>query len=421
LDPPKLWLADTLVALRFKQEPLEAALLGLFEGDTGLADLSAPFESETLRAYEGIVDDAVNLRGRLVNSESALEEIDLVALDHIQLSATTSAEHLRVRGVEYTISDFQSAPLSALLATLYQLPLDSDERRAAHLRRLTTLPRFLEQAADRHREGIKHGLTPTARGVGSAVAQIDEVLADRNLSGLRRQLEVANEDFNYTQDQLILNEVVPALHRNRNFLKLEALPVGRSDEQPGLHRLPDGEELYRTLVRASTSTSRTPEDLHATGQAIIERLNAEFAVIGSRLWGTSDVREIHQRLRTDPELLYADSEEILASAVATVGRAEEAALEWFGLIPSPPCAVEPVPDALADGSAPAYYFTGALDGSRPGTFFINATKPHERYRHMAEAVAFHEAVPGHHFQLTIAQEQEDSHIVFAVFGDTASA
>jgi uncharacterized protein (DUF885 family) len=184
--------------------------------------------------------------------------------------------------------------------------------------------------------------------------------------------------------------------------------------------LPEGEQLYATFVRAWTSTSRTPEELHATGQAIIERLNGEFATIGARLWDTSDVSEIHERLRSDPELRYVDSEEILSSAIATVRRAELAAPEWFGLVPSTPCAVEPVPDALADGSAPAYYFTGALDGSRPGTYFINTTKPQKRFRHMAEAVAFHEAVPGHHFQLTIAQEAS-GHVVFSVFGDTASA
>jgi uncharacterized protein (DUF885 family) len=414
-------LADTLVALRFKQEPLEAALLGLPEGDVGLADLSAAFESETLAAYEGIARDAATLRELLLSSGSFLEEIDLVTLDHIQLSATTNAEHLRVRSVEFTISDFHIAPLSALLATLYQLPLDNEERCAAHLQRLSTLPRFLEQAAQRHRDGISRGRTPTARGVRAAIDQIDEVLSEPDLSGLRRHVDEEGDSFVANQDDLLRDSVEPALHYYRDFLVREALPAGRSDEQPGLSWLPDGQELYRTLVRASTSTARTPEDLHATGRTIIENLNAEFAPIGSRLWGTSDVVEIHRRLRTDPELRYASSEEVLSSAVETVRRAERAAPEWFGLIPSTPCAVEPVPDALADGSAPAYYFTGALDGSRPGTFFINATKPHERYRHMAEAVAFHEAVPGHHFQLTIAQEQAGGHVVFAVFGDTASA
>jgi uncharacterized protein (DUF885 family) len=414
-------LADKLVALRFKQEPLEAALLGLIEGDVGLADLSASFEGEALAAYESIAEEAMTLRERLLTSGSALEEVDLVALDHIQLSATTNADHLRVSGLEFTISDFHIAPLAMLLATVYQLPLDNDERRAAHLGRLSTLPRFLEQAAERHRDGIARGRTPTASGVRAAIDQIDEVLSEPNLGGLRRQVDLEYSSFISVQDDLIRDAVTPALHFYRDFLQREALPVGRSDEQPGLYWLPDGDELYRTLVRASTSTSRTPEDLHATGRAIIENLNAEFAEIGSRLWGTSDVREIHERLRTDPELRYADSEEVLSSALATVRRAEKAAPEWFGLIPTTPCAVAPVPDALADGSAPAYYFTGAVDGSRPGTFFINATKPHERYRHMAEAVAFHEAVPGHHFQLTIAQEQPGGHVVFAVFGDTASA
>ncbi len=414
-------LADELVALRFQQEPLEAALLGLVEGDVGLADLSATFEGETLAEYERLAREAVTLRERLARGERALEEIDLVALDHIQLSATTNADHLRVRGAEYTISDFHIAPLPALIATLYQLPLDSDERRAAHLRRLSTLPRFLEQVAERNREGIRDGRTPTARGVRSAIAQIDEVLGESDLGGLRRHFEGESKNIESAQDDLIRDSVKPALHFYRDFLERDALPTGRPDEQPGLSWLPDGHDLYRTLVRASTSTSRTPEELHATGLAIIERLNAEFATIGARLWGTSEVSEIHERLRTDPELRYDDREEILSSALAAVRRAEVAAPEWFGLIPSTPCAVEPVPDALADGSAPAYYFTGALDGSRPGTFFINASKPHERFRHMAEAVAFHEAVPGHHFQLTIAQEQAGGHLVFAVFGDTASA
>ncbi|MDE3065483.1 MAG: DUF885 domain-containing protein, partial [Acidobacteriota bacterium] len=107
--------------------------------------------------------------------------------------------------------------------------------------------------------------------------------------------------------------------------------------------------------------------------------------------------------------------------VAAVRRAEAEAPNWFGELPSSACAVEEVPAALAEGSPPAYYFTGALDGSRAGTYFINTLRPGERFRHQAEAVAFHEAVPGHHFQLTIAQELASRHVVHAVLGDTATA
>ncbi|MGC2486288.1 MAG: DUF885 domain-containing protein [Acidimicrobiales bacterium] len=420
MNPEVSALADELVAIRFTEEPLEAALLGLSEGNVGLADLSAAAENEARAAYEDVAVQARALRDRLIASSTTLNEVDLVTLDHVQFSAVTHTEFLAARGVEFSISDFHIAPLSALIATLYQLPLDSEDRRAAHLQRLATVPRFLEQAAERHREGIAHGRTPTARGVRAAIAQIDEVLGDDDLGGLRQHLDIENDSFASTQDELLDGSVRLALSSYRDFLEREALPVGRSDERAGLHWLPDGEDLYATFVRAWTSTSRTPAELHATGRALIEQLNTEFATIGARLWATTDVGEIHERLRSDPVLRYADSEEILSSAVAAVRRAELAAPEWFGLIPSTPCAVEPVPDALASGSAPAYYFTGALDGSRPGTYFVNTSKPEQRFRHMAEAVAFHEAVPGHHFQLTIAQEAS-GHMVFSVFGDTASA
>jgi len=413
-------LADELVAVRFEEEPLEAALLGLIEGEVGLADLSSDAEARARAAYARIAEAAVSLRNRLLATGATLHEIDLVTLDHVQFSAVTRGEFLAARGVEFSISDFHIAPLSSLIATLHQLPLDSQSRRSAHLRRLSMLPVYLDQAAERHREGIAAGRTPTARGVRGAVDQIDEVLREDDLGGLRRHPDEQDHAFDAAQDAAVVDAVIPALARYREFLQGEALSRGRSDEESGLHWLPGGEDLYGTFVRAWTSTSRTPEELHATGRAIIDQLDEEFATIGTRLWGTADVAEIHERLRTDPALRYADGAEILSSALSCVRRAELAAPDWFGLIPSTPCAVEPVPDALADGSAPAYYFTGALDGSRPGTYFINTSKPQQRFRHMAEAVAFHEAVPGHHFQLTIAQEAS-GHLVFAVFADTASA
>jgi len=414
-------LADQLVAIRFQEEPLKAALLGLPDGDIALGDLSRDAEDAFLVAYSSLAAAATSLRDRLHREGSSLDEIDLVTLDHVRFCAANRVDVLGVRGVEFTISALPGSPLSWLISVLYQLPLDTADRKAGHLRRLASMPTYLERAIERLRDGIAAGRVPTARGVRAAVAQIDKVLEKSDEGGLRRSLGDADDMFAGDQDRLIESSVRPALEQYRAFLMREALPVGRTDDKPGLCWLPDGDEAYHMLVRAHTSGARTPEDLHATGIAITKRLREEFAEVGARLWGTSDVAEIHSRLRSDQDLRYADSEEIVASAIDTVRRAELAAPEWFGVVPSVPCAVEPVPDALADGSAPAYYFRGALDGSSRGTYFVNATKPHERFRHMAEAIAFHEAVPGHHFQLTIAQERKDGHIVFAVFGDTASA
>jgi uncharacterized protein (DUF885 family) len=421
MNPDIEHLADRLVAARFRQDPLEAALLGLAEGSQGLADLTEPAQRDLVATYTAIAHEAEELAARLGRGSSTREETDVLTIDLIRLTARNVAATLSVPLVEFTITDLYIAPLSGVLAVLPMLPLDTPERRDAHLARLAALPKFLEQAGQRLREGVAAGLTPPARGVRAALAQIDTVTNDPNVGGLRRDSEDSMNTFSSSQDRLLGEEVAPAIGRYRALLEDEILGVGRSDEQPGLCWLPGGDEFYRTLVRTMTSTERTPEDLHATGLAIIEKLGEEFASLGSRLWGTNDVAEIHQRLRSDPALRYDSGEEILATAHEAVSRAERAAPDWFGLIPTTPCAVEPIPEALAEGSPPAYYFTGALDGSRVGTYFVNTTKPGERFRHLAEAVAFHEAVPGHHFQLTIAQELEGNHLVHSVFGDVATA
>src|SRR5206468_33130 len=107
---------------------------------------------------------------------------------------------------------------------------------------------------------------------------------------------------------------------------------------------------------------------------------------------------------TDPKLRYRDEAEILAMAEAAVRRAEDAAPQWFGVLPVQRCAVAAVPADQAPHSPAAYYFPPALDGSRPGTYYANTFEPADRFRHESEAIAFHEAVPGHHFQLSLVQE-----------------
>ncbi len=415
-------LADQLVAARFKQDPLDAALLGLPEGDVGLADLTRETEEELTDTYATLASAAEALSTGLQDSSTALDEVEVLTLDLVRQTAASLVDYLMVPMREFTITDLFYAPLSALVSTLPQLPLDTPERRAAHLHRLEQLPVFLEQAAQRHRDGVTAGHLPTSRGVRAAIDQIDTVLGDPRLSGIRRgRPETEGAAFMADESRLIDQSAVPAIRQYRAVLEGEILSFGRTDEQPGLCWLPEGDAMYRRLVRASTSTERTAEELHATGVSIIEQLSDEFSVLGNRLWKTGSVATIHARLRSDPELRYESGDEILATAVEAVARAERVAPTWFGLVPGTACAVEPIPEALADGSPPAYYYAGALDGSRVGTYFINTTKPGERFRHLAEAVAFHEAVPGHHFQLTIAQELEGNHLAMSVFGDVATA
>ena len=195
----------------------------------------------------------------------------------------------------------------------------------------------------------------------------------------------------------------------------------RDDEHPGICYLPDGDAMYAKLVQLHTSTRHTPEELHTMGLEIIDQVSEEFRETGSKLWGTTHLKEIFERLTSDLDLRYQSREEMLEHARRVVAAAEAEAPKWFGVVPQEACVVEPVPETEEAGMAAAYYLVGAIDGSRKGTYFLNTSKPEERHRYAAEDVAFHEAVPGHHFQLTIALEDTELVPARRVLFDTASA
>ncbi len=166
--------------------------------------------------------------------------------------------------------------------------------------------------------------------------------------------------------------------------------------------------------------SYPPDELHAMGREIVDEVLEEMVETGSGLFGTTDVAEIFQHL-ADPSLRYGSREEMLEHARRVVAAAEAEAPSWFATVPDMPCEVAPVPEAEEVGMTSAYYMPGAIDGSRPGTYYLNTSQPEERHRYGAEDIAFHEAVPGHHFQLTIAMESKDLAPARQVLYDTACA
>ncbi|GAA0271410.1 DUF885 domain-containing protein [Cryptosporangium japonicum] len=409
-------LADELLELVCQSDPLGASLLGLPGHDDGLADMTLAAEERYGALFGDLADRAAALE---VTSETDRQTRDFVA--HV---ARTTREVSDLRTVEWTITDFFVAPAATLIDLLPRVPLVTPEKATGFLARLGQFPTYFAAVAERHREGVAAGRVPIASLVQAAIDHLDRVLADENLSGLRVAggPGVADEEaFAAERDRLLAEAVVPALTTYRDVLRDEMLPAGRPDDRVGLTYLPGGEHIYATLARKHTSTNRTPEELHQVGLQIIGALEAEYAETGHRVFGTRDQTEIFRRLRTDPALRYADSEEMLAQARSAVDRAWAAAPGWFGRLPSTECVVEPVPAAAAPGAPPAYYLPGAIDGSRKGTYFLNTYAPTERNRHLAEVVAFHEAVPGHHFQISLAQELTELPLARRLLNDTAYA
>ncbi|MDQ0382309.1 DUF885 domain-containing protein [Amycolatopsis thermophila] len=388
-------LADEFVEALFDAEPLWPAVLGLDSDRDGLGDLSEEAEA----AYRERLEDFVRRAGAL--DPATVSGEDRVTRDVLLDQARGYLDRLDAHLVEYTVSDIFVAPAVGLLTILPMVGVADDEQGRRHLRRLAAIPRYLEQAADRHRAGVAAGRVPVEHLVRAAIAHLDRYLAAPDADPLLRQ-PAPTEDFGRERERVLAEVVRPAFAAYRDALATDIAPHGRPPEKPGVCWLPDGERIYAALARAHTTTDRTPDELHETGLRIIADLAGEYTEIGSRVFGTADLAEIFRRLRTDPDLRWRSAEELLDTARAAIGRAEEAAPAWFGRIPPHPWRVEPVPPAEAPGGPAAFYLQPSVDGSRPGIYFANTHEVTERFRHAAEVMAFHEAIPGHHFQLSTA-------------------
>lgn len=197
----------------------------------------------------------------------------------------------------------------------------------------------------------------------------------------------------------------PGLVRYRDMLESEVLPAARPPEKAGLAALPGGLECYKKMIRMHTSLDLTPEQVHQMGLDAVAAFRRDLAALGQKVFGTSDVAEIQRRLRDDPAMHFKTGAEVEAKAREALASAQAAVPRWFGRIqPQAPCEVRVMGMHEAPHSTIAYYRHPSDDGKRPGTYMINTYLPETRPRYEAEALAFHESVPGHHLQIAVAQE-----------------
>jgi uncharacterized protein (DUF885 family) len=388
-------LADEFMEATFDSEPLLPPLLGIPSDRGGLGD----FSDEAEQAYRARLASVLE-RARALD-EAELSAVDRITREVVLDQAQSSIDQIDTRLAEFTVSDMFVSPAAGLLSTLPMLSLEGPGQADAQLVRLAAIPDYLQQVVQRLRDGIAAGRLPVAHLVDAAIAHADRYLATPDADPLLRP-PAPDEEFGRRRVQLLEDVVRPAFAAYRDALTAEIAPHGRPADKPGVCWLPEGKEIYRKLARKHTTTDRTPDDLHATGQDLIARLADEYRDLGARVFGTRDLPDIFHRLRTDASLRWASADELLDSARSAISRAAAEAPAWFGKIPPQPWTVEAVPAESAPGAPAAYYMLPAADGSRPGVYFANTHEATERFRHSSEATAFHEAIPGHHFQLSTA-------------------
>ena len=284
------------------------------------------------------------------------------------------------------------------------------------LKRLELYKRLYKQIADVQMNGLKNNRVATERNLLRTIDQLENYLGSSleedplllvNFSPEISESSIS--DWKEKAKKIIDLNIRPTVLAYLEQLKSDHIPKGRSDEHSGIMWIDGGEETYLRALRKYTGHKKiTVKEVHEVGLSEIERLKKEFFEIGENVFpGVSTPEEVLQKMQTEPSMRYESKEQMLQLAVDTIERAYKPLDQWFTVFPKSPCKVLPVPAESEQHAPPAYYYPPLPDGSRDGTYFLNTYKAETKSIFEAESVAFHEAIPGHHLDRTIAVELQD--------------
>ena len=284
------------------------------------------------------------------------------------------------------------------------------------LKRLELYQRFYTQISDVQKQGLNKNRVATQRNLERSIDQLesylDTSLEEDPLLLVNFSPEIDENEVSQWKDKakdIIEKYVRPSVMSYLEQLQVDHLPKGRTDENPGIMWIDGGEEVYlRSLRKYTGHKETTVKEVHEIGLSEIDRLKKEFFEIGKNVFdGVEKPEDVLYKMQTEPSMRYESKEQMLQLAVDTIERAYKPLAEWFTVFPKAPCKVLPVPAQSEKHAPPAYYFPPLPDGSRDGTYFLNTYKAETKSIFEAESVAFHEAIPGHHLDRTIAVELED--------------
>ena len=391
-------LADRFWQGLLERDPMWATILGDTRYDDRWPDLGASGRADEEAAYRAALEEARNI------PSDGLDPERVITRDLLVLISENHLEVLRQKQYQLAVDHMTGPQVWPAEIAQYQ-QADTPERLERLLDRWRAYPAMIEDYVAALAEGVADGRTAAAVPVRRAIEQIDRLLAmTPDAHPATSMVRVATDDDREQVRVAVENHVYAGLRRLRTFLVDEYEPHARPE--PGLSTTPGGEEAYRLAIRVQTSLDTTADEVHAFGMADLAAIETEKDEIARRL-GHADRHELRQALLDDPTNRTDDPTDIVRLAQDQTDRAYAAAPRYFGRLPSANCYVKPVESYREAESPPAFYMPPSLDGSRQGQYYINTYQPAERQLHRIAAITFHEATPGHHFQLTIEMELKD--------------
>ncbi len=372
---------------------------------------------------------------------------DMAAIDRNALPAKEQIYHDSLTFFGETVMEGYAFPygggmypspytISQLGGSYQQIPdfLDSQHRieaaddAEAYLSRLSDFARSLDDERERMQIDYAAGAVPpdfvidrtlTQMGAITGTAVADSVMsqsiarrtAEKNIPG----------DWAARAQTILTREVYPAIQRQADALK--AVRAGATHDG-GVWRLPDGEAYYRYGLKNYTTSSMTPDEVHQMGLDQVAEISARAdGLLKAQGLTQGTVGQRIAALGKDPRFVYPNTdeakEELLKELNVQMAAMQARMPDYFGRLPKSPCDIRRVPKAIEAGAPGGYYMAPALDGSRPGAYYINLRDTAEWPKWTLPTLTYHEAVPGHHFQIALQMEQPDTPLLMKVMGFSA--
>jgi uncharacterized protein (DUF885 family) len=381
-------------------------------------------------------------------AEREAAEEELAALRAIERSSLSSANQIAYDVFEYnrlgSLKDFDPAMLALtvvrpidhfngahryypMLASGRDLtPFKTTEDYENNLKRHGDYVIYLDRAIERFRQGMASGVTNPRMTIANVIEQLEQQLnTPLEESPYYGPIAVFPEsfseevktDFAARHRRAIAEQIYPAYQRLVTFLRDEYLPVAR--EGVGLVHMPGGDKVYQRLIESMTTLPLTADEIHETGLREVARLHREIKALAAAVGFEGTLAEFFQFVRTDSRFHPASAEWLLETYREIGREVDQRVGRLFSLVPKTALEIRPFEAFREKHQAAAIYVPGTPDGSRPGVFFVNTYDLPSRSVPMMTAIYLHEATPGHHYQISLAQENESQPNFMRFGGNTA--
>ena len=387
---------------QLKESPEFATILGDYRYNDRFSDLSLAHAQQQKKDAQAFVTrfEAIDTTG--FDEQDRLNQQLMVR----QLKDSIRATDMKV--IEMPVDQFNGIHL-LLAQFVAALPFDSTKHYEDYVARLNQVPRVIDQLIDVLKQGEKDKLMPPRFLLEKVVTQCQSIADPAGEASVFGRPVAKFADSIPEADRKRLHDAVlaavdgkvrPAYKKLGDFIAKDYAPKGRTE--PGLWALPNGDALYRFDIEQQTTTHKSPEEIHQLGLAEVKRIEAEQSKVAAQL-GYKDLPSMRAALDKDPKTHATSRQQIVDLYKKYIDQMQPKLPELFGLLPKTKVEVLPVEEFREKEASGAQYNQGTPDGKRPGRVYVNTYDFANRTTTNIETTAYHEGVPGHHMQISIAQ------------------